>query len=141
VRSLFNCVVGRSSFAQEAAVLSNNQRKHGIRAPMLWYKMATTLLAEDDKGICACVLSWPLLISVTVAIPQSAYKITKPVFLGLAEQDYICLPVVQQMTTAPHCTQLTEKTYAGDHWIVFSHADALAADLHGWVNGIISAAP
>jgi soluble epoxide hydrolase/lipid-phosphate phosphatase len=119
-------------------VLKNHQSKNGMRGPMLWYKMATTLLSEDDKCMCFSPGLRLVLTLGIAAIPQSAYAVTKPVFLGLAKQDYICLPVVQQMITTPLCAQLTEKTYDGDHWIVFCHADALAADLHEWVNGIVN---
>jgi surfactin synthase thioesterase subunit len=75
------------------------------------------------------------------AITPAAYTVQCPAYFALAKKDYICLPEVQMAAGETYCPRLTAKTYDGDHWLQFSHAEELNADLLQWVENTISIAP
>jgi soluble epoxide hydrolase/lipid-phosphate phosphatase len=76
------------------------------------------------------------MISLQTAIPEENYRIKKPVFLGAATKDYICVAAAQMMNAQKFCPQLTAKQYDGDHWIMWSHADQLNSDLLAWLESL-----
>jgi soluble epoxide hydrolase/lipid-phosphate phosphatase len=66
-------------------------------------------------------------------VPEASYVIKKPVFVGAATKDYVCLANAQIADAERFCPQRTVKTYDGDHWIMWSHAEQLNQDLLAWL--------
>lgn len=64
---------------------------------------------------------------------------TQPVFWGACAKDYICIPAINRPSTEQWCKNLTQKEYDSDHWVVFSHADALNNDLLAWIANNVKA--
>jgi soluble epoxide hydrolase/lipid-phosphate phosphatase len=56
-------------------------------------------------------------------MPEAFYTIQKPVFVGAAAQDYICIADMQIATAGRLCLQRSVKAYDSDHWILWSHAE------------------
>jgi soluble epoxide hydrolase / lipid-phosphate phosphatase len=124
---------------QDKDRLSKALLSNGMRSPLLWYTLNTSgLAAEDDKS--AHIL-YPLLIEQRCslplsAIPESNYSITKPVFYGGAEKDYICVATAQISNLEKFCPNRTVHVYGGDHWIIWSHAEQINNDLAEWLKQI-----
>jgi soluble epoxide hydrolase/lipid-phosphate phosphatase len=66
-------------------------------------------------------------------VPEASYAIQKPVFVGAAAQDYICIADMQITTDERLCPQRTVKIYGGDHWLMWSHAEQVNQDLLAWL--------
>jgi soluble epoxide hydrolase / lipid-phosphate phosphatase len=74
-------------------------------------------------------------------IPKERYAVPNiPVFFGAATNDFVCLAQTGKDSTKRLCThsETVIKEYAGDHWVLFSHANEIAADLHDWIKGLSS---
>jgi pimeloyl-ACP methyl ester carboxylesterase len=67
------------------------------------------------------------------AVPESNYFITKHVFYGGAEQDYVCVAASQVSNLEKFCPNRTVHLYGGDHWIIWSHAEEINNDLAEWL--------
>jgi soluble epoxide hydrolase/lipid-phosphate phosphatase len=66
-------------------------------------------------------------------IPQSAYTIEKPVFLGLTEKDPLCVPVIFKALASQFCKNVTTKLFSCGHWIFWEKKDQLSEELAVWV--------
>jgi soluble epoxide hydrolase/lipid-phosphate phosphatase len=110
-----------------------------MAGPLSWYKMALSgVMAADDKRKSTIDLLHKL-VDWSVVVPPAAYDVAQPVFFGAAAQDYLCPPALQSALTSKHCRGLTDKsrkTYDGDHWIIFSHADEINRDLLEWIESL-----
>ncbi|KAJ2934991.1 hypothetical protein H1R20_g2113, partial [Candolleomyces eurysporus] len=69
-------------------------------------------------------------------IPLANYKIHKPVFLGCALKDEICLPAFQKPITAQFCPQTTVHDFDTGHWVLNGAADEVNEALDKWIAGI-----
>jgi soluble epoxide hydrolase / lipid-phosphate phosphatase len=115
--------------------LSKALLRNGMRSPLLWYNVATSGLgAEDAKSTH---LLYPRLTEHQLmppsAVPESNYFITKPVFYGGAEQDYVCVAAREVSNLEKFCPNRTVRLYGGDHWIIWSHAQEINNDLAEWL--------
>ncbi|TFY78138.1 hypothetical protein EWM64_g5874 [Hericium alpestre] len=84
----------------------------GLAAPLCYYRVQMQgLNTEDDK-----------------LVPQDAYDIKVPCFLGYAAEDYCSIPELVIPQTKPHVKgPFTVKEFASDHWITHSHSPQLNA--------------
>jgi pimeloyl-ACP methyl ester carboxylesterase len=106
----------------EYETLKNTLKSSSIAAPLNYYTIITSgINAEDDKQI-----------------PPDRYDVKVPVFFGAALRDYVCLAQLGKEHTARRCSHPSTiiKEYDGDHWIMFSHAEQIAADLHSWIKSL-----
>jgi soluble epoxide hydrolase/lipid-phosphate phosphatase len=113
----------------------------GMKAPLLWYSVVTSgLKAKEDKCEWSRSDSHPRidLLTVFVVIPESDYTIKKPVFLGGAKRDYICVIDGQVAAAKKYCPDLVIKEYDSDHWVQWSHADEVNWDLLQWMEESLS---
>lgn len=61
-----------------------------------------------------------------------------PLFFGGALYDRVCLAALgaaafKKEELKNH--QITLTAYEADHWLIFSHADAVSKDLEAWIQG------
>jgi len=107
---------------EEYKTLGNTLKSGTIAAPLNYYTIITSgINAEDDKQIS-----------------EDRYEVQIPVFFGAAMRDYVCLAQLGKDHTARRCTNpsTVTKEYDGDHWIILSHAEQIANDLHAWIEGL-----
>ena len=79
----------------------------GLAGPVCYYKVVVTGLNGQDDA----------------AIPPEKYANTKPVFVGLAEKDYVCLAAAHRMLSAHFCPNATFVEFDTDHWIQLAAPD------------------
>ncbi|KAG7100071.1 hypothetical protein E1B28_001855 [Marasmius oreades] len=103
--------------AEEKRIQSEALLKGGLAAPMCWYRvMLSGIATEDDK-----------------AIPVERYKTDKPVFLGTALEDYICIAALTALSTKAGCANLTVKEFQTNHWVQLQKADEVNTELENWL--------
>ncbi len=71
-------------------------------------------------------------------IPLSVYQVEKPVFLGLAEKDPIAAPPLIRPSTEKCCKNLTVKSFAGSHWLLWDNKDDINKELSAWLEALAS---
>lgn len=79
------------------------------------------------------------MLGKTIPLDQEFPPKSAPIFFAAAEQDYICVPkLVNQVWDLPQFKdhKITKKTYAADHWVVFSKAEQLSIDLEEWLRQV-----
>lgn len=57
---------------------------------------------------------------------------TKPVWVGLALKDYVCLPAAQKFATDQFCSNVTYAEFDTDHWVQLAAPDKLNNELLKW---------
>ncbi|KAF7790085.1 hypothetical protein EIP86_001035 [Pleurotus ostreatoroseus] len=62
-----------------------------------------------------------------------------PIFFAAAEEDYICTPgMAEAVWSLPEFKdhKITKKSYAADHWVIFSKAEQMCVDLEEWLGQV-----
>ena len=70
------------------------------------------------------------------SVAPENYKILKPVWIGLANKDYVCLAAVYKTTAAQFCPNATLVDFDTDHWLQLAEPDRLNEELSKWVKSL-----
>lgn len=83
--------------------------------------------------------SWVYIISLASnpAIPLERYTISKPVFFGAANFDYIALSALGQANVKKHCTDATICEFDAGHWVMLEKAGEVNKELENWVETVV----
>ncbi|RXW14553.1 hypothetical protein EST38_g11300 [Candolleomyces aberdarensis] len=95
--------------------------KGGWVGPLSYYKVALDGDAEDSKKI-----------------PLENYTIKKPIFIGCAKKDVICVPALSKSVAAQFCPQATIEEFDTGHWVLTDAPDEVNSALDKWINSIVA---
>ncbi|KAG6841799.1 hypothetical protein C0991_006683 [Blastosporella zonata] len=105
---------------EEIAKQKEELLKGGLAGPVNWYKVRVFDLDLEDSKVA----------------PENLL-IHKPVFLGAALQDYICLAPLQKAVLAQVAKgPLTIKDFDTSHWVQWQEKDRVNQELLEWVQGL-----
>ncbi|KAG6876514.1 hypothetical protein C0992_012610 [Termitomyces sp. T32_za158] len=99
----------------------NELLKGGLTGPVNYYKTKVFDLDLEDLK----------------AIAPENLVIHKPVFLGTALQDYVCLAPLQKVVAARSVKgPLTIKEFDTGHWVMWEEKDKMNEELLAWIQGL-----
>ncbi|KAG6876315.1 hypothetical protein C0992_000106 [Termitomyces sp. T32_za158] len=99
----------------------NELLKGGLTGPVNYYKTKVFDLDLEDLKVIA---------------PENLV-IHKPVFLGTALQDYVCLAPLQKALAARSIKgPLTMKEFDTDHWVMWQEKEKVNEELLTWIQGL-----
>ncbi|KAG6829036.1 hypothetical protein H0H87_012823 [Tephrocybe sp. NHM501043] len=95
--------------------------KGGLAGPVNWYKVQVLNLDSEDKKKIA---------------PEN-FLVHKPVFLGAALKDFVCLaPLQKAVLTQVAKGPLTVKDFDAGHWLLWEEKEKVNQELLQWVQGL-----
>ena len=97
--------------------------------------MLEGITPAEDAGSCFfhAQIMTNGVTQLNVGIPQANYTYSKPVFLGPALKDYVCLAALQEHNTLQFCPNTTIVRFDTSHWIMLEKPNELNEALVTWL--------
>ena len=74
--------------------------------------------------------------TVFLEVPQSAYRLTKPVFFAACLRDPACVAADNTSLVQALCPNATVKEFDAGHWVVQECGDEVNKELKKWLDGL-----
>lgn len=124
------------SCTQDLELRKEQWKRDGLKGAVCWYKaMLEGITPAEDAGSCFfhAQIMTNGVTQLNVGIPQANYTYSKPVFLGPALKDYVCLAALQEHNTLQFCPNTTIVRFDTSHWIMLEKPNELNEALVTWL--------